>query len=98
MKKAIKKPVEIEFITFADFVEYGKQNSTNIAENGMPWSFEFKGYPVTHENDKVYVIFNHEKSILFKHHEILLIEPNDKLSSIDIDIFETIYDIVKKSK
>lgn len=95
MKKAIKKPVEIEFITFEDFVEYGKQNSTNIAENGMPWSFDYKGYPVTHENDKAYVIFNHEKSILFTQNQVLLIDANDKLSNININLFEATYDIVK---
>ena len=42
-------------ITFDEFVEYGRQNGANIV-NGMPWSFEYKGYRVSHENDEAYII------------------------------------------
>ena len=37
MGKAIKKPVEIEFITFDEFVEYGKQHSDNFERLLMQW-------------------------------------------------------------
>ena len=50
MSKFKKKPVIIEAITFAEFVQYGKDNGGNVV-NGMPWSFEYKGHGITHEND-----------------------------------------------
>jgi hypothetical protein len=42
-------------MTFDEFVEYGKAHTDNIV-NGMPWSFEFYGCAVTHENDDLYLI------------------------------------------
>lgn len=45
----------IEIVTFEKLVEYGKNNGANIVNN-MPWSFEYKGRPVTHENDEKYLV------------------------------------------
>ncbi len=42
-------------LSFDEFVEYGKANGGNIV-NGMPWSFDYKGYTVSHENDDCYTI------------------------------------------
>ena len=95
MAKAIKKPVEIEFITFEDFVEYGKQNSTNIAENGMPWSFDYKGHPISHETDEAYVIPTLEGTLLFTPKEVLITGVKGEIYPCRIDIFESTYDIVK---
>lgn len=92
MAKAIKKPVEIEFITFEDFVEYGKQNSTNIAENGMPWSFDYKGHPISHENDEAYVIPTLEGTLLFTPKEVLITGVKGEIYPCRIDIFEATYD------
>ena len=55
MAKYRIKPHEIEAITFQELIEYGKANGANIVD-GMPWSFEYKGYPITHENDECYLI------------------------------------------
>lgn len=41
--------------TFEQFVEYGRYHGANIV-NGMPWSFQFHGFPVSHENDEHYLI------------------------------------------
>jgi hypothetical protein len=41
--------------TFDELVEYGKTNGANIV-NDMPWSFNFRGYPMTHENDECYLV------------------------------------------
>lgn len=96
MSKATKKPVTIEFITFNDFVEYGKQNSTSISENGMPWSFEYKGYPITHENDEAYVIQTLEGTLLFTQKEVLITGVKGEIYPCRIDIFEATYDIVEE--
>ena len=42
-----KKPVVIEAITFDELVEHGRQSGAIV--NGMPWSFEYNGHPITHE-------------------------------------------------
>jgi hypothetical protein len=41
--------------TFDQLVQYGRDNGANIV-NGMPWSFSFAGLPVTHENDRLYLV------------------------------------------
>ena len=45
----------VEAITFAELVQYGRDNGANIV-NGMPWSFHYKGQPVSHENDSCYLV------------------------------------------
>lgn len=42
--------------TFEEFVNYGRENSTLMEGQTMPWSFTFYGHPVTHENDNCYII------------------------------------------
>lgn len=45
----------VEAITFEELVQHGLDNGANI-ENGMPWSWNYKGHPITHENDRCYLI------------------------------------------
>jgi hypothetical protein len=47
--------IELDGMTFDEFVEYGKANGGNIVD-GMPWSFTFDGYSVSHENNDCYII------------------------------------------
>lgn len=44
-----------EVLTFEEFVDFGKASGAHLTD-GMPWSFSYKGYPVTHENDNLYLI------------------------------------------
>lgn len=55
MAKFQKKPVIIEAITFDELVQYGRDHGANIV-GGMPWSFQYAGHPITHENDDCYLI------------------------------------------
>lgn len=98
MTKAIKKPVEIEFITFEDFVEYGKQNSTNIAENGMPWSFDYKGHPISHETDEAYVVPTLEGTLLFTPNDVLITGVKGEIYPCRKDIFEATYSLVNNAE
>ena len=52
-----KKPVIIEAITFDELVQHGLRETTNIVD-GMPWSFDYRGFPITHENDECYLLSN----------------------------------------
>ena len=45
----------MKVFNFDQFVHYGVHHGGNIV-NGMPWSFRFYGYGVTHENDDAYII------------------------------------------
>ena len=55
MNNFIKKPIVVEAITFEQLVEYGKKNGGNIIDN-MPWSFEYNGHAVSHENNDCYLV------------------------------------------
>lgn len=47
--------VTVEAITFDALVEHGKRSGAPL-NNGMPWSFEYQGFHVTHENDDCYLV------------------------------------------
>lgn len=66
------KMAKYQVITFEEFVEYGKQNSNNIV-NGVPWSFEYNGYQVTHENDECYLIVTPEEVLRFTPGDLLIV-------------------------
>lgn len=61
MKYRKREPEVVEALTFDEFVAYGlahvdrTEGVPNI-QNGMPWSFKYAGYPVSHENDNLYLI------------------------------------------
>jgi hypothetical protein len=48
----MNKPVAI---SFDGLVEHGKASGAPLT-NGMPWSFEWMGHPVTHESDRCYLV------------------------------------------
>lgn len=57
MSKYRKKPVVVEAITFDELVEHGRKHSSPASwVRGMPWSFEYSGQPITHEDDDCYLI------------------------------------------
>ena len=66
---------------FQQFVKYGKNNSTNIV-NGMPWSFNFLGYPVTHENDECYLISTTEGIKRFTPQDVIVITTDSMIKVI----------------
>ena len=92
MNKAIKKPVEIEYITFKEFVQYGLKNCGNNIVNGMPWSFEYKGHPITHENDECFLIPTLEGTHNFTPKDVLITGIKGEIYPCKLDIFEATYD------
>jgi hypothetical protein len=89
-----KKPIEIEAIKFDELVEFGKTNRANIV-NGMPWSFEFRGYPITHENDQCYLIPTLEGTYKFTPQDMLIIGVKGEIYPCKLDIFEMTYEKVE---
>ncbi len=66
-----KKPVVIEAITFKELVEYGIKTGANM-NNGIPWSFHYKGHPITHEDDECYLIPTLEGTMRFTPFHMLI--------------------------
>lgn len=93
MAKYRKKPVEVEAINFEELVEYGKNNGANIV-NGMPWSFEYKGQPITHENDECYIIPTLEGHMHFTPSDMLITGAQGEIYPCKKDIFEQTYEEV----
>ena len=88
-----KKPVEVEAITFDEFVEYGKKHCESLV-NGMPWHFEYQGHPVTHENDDCYLVPTLEGVMRFSRGWMLITGVAGEIYPCDPDIFEKTYEPV----
>ena len=58
-------------ITFEQFVQHGIGSGANVV-NGMPWSFSYRGNPVTHENDECYLISTSSGQLRFTPQEVLI--------------------------
>ena len=86
-----KKPVVIEAITFDELVEHGKSQVKTLT-NGMPWSFEYKGQPITHENDDCYLIPTLEGIMKFMRGDMLITGINGEIYPCKPDIFEKTYE------
>lgn len=92
MAKYRKKPVIVEAITFGELVDYGKKNDGNIV-NGMPWSFNYNGHPVTHENDECYLIpSNTGGTERFTPVDMLITGINGEIYPCPIEIFKKTYE------
>ena len=86
-----KKPVVITAITFDELVEHGRL-SRAAQQNGMPWSFEYGGHAVTHENDDCYLIPTLEGTMRFDRGDMLITGVQGEIYPCKGDIFASTYD------
>ena len=86
-----KKPVVIEAITFDELVAYGVENGGNIV-NGMPWSFNYKGHGISHENDDCYLISTNKATLRFNRGDMLITYVNGNVYPCQADIFAATYE------
>ena len=89
-----KKPVVIEAITFYELVEHGIASGGNVV-NGMPWSFEYQGHTITHENDDCYLIPTLEGTMKFTPDDMLITGVQGEIYPCKRDIFESTYERVE---
>ncbi len=89
--KATKKPVTIEFFTFEEFVEIGRNTEGVHIVEGMPWSFMFHNVPITHENNECYLIPTLEGTMRFTTDDVLIIGVKGEVYPCKKDIFEMTY-------
>ncbi len=87
------KPVVIQAATFAEFVQHGRDSGANIV-GGMPWSFTYKGHPVSHENDECYLISFPGGSHKFTPTDMLINDARGQVFPCPISTFNTLYDPV----
>lgn len=66
-----RKPEYVEALTFKEFAKYGIEHATNLV-NGQPWSFDYKGLPITQENEWCYIIPTKEDNHYFMDSDILV--------------------------
>lgn len=92
-----KKPVVIKAITFDEFIQYGIEHGANIV-NRMPWSFEYKGHPITHENDERYLIPTLEGLYDFTPQDVLITGVQGEIYPCKIDIFKETYEYVEEGQ
>lgn len=92
----IKKPVVVEAITFEEFIAYGREHANSLM-NGVPWSFSYKGHPVTHENDECYLIPTLEGTHNFTPNDMLITGVKGEIYPCKRDIFEATYALVEQT-
>lgn len=86
-----KKPVVVEAITFDELVQHGRGTGANII-NGMPWSFSYKGHPITHESDARYLIPTLEGTHDMTPNDMLITGVKGEIYPCKLDIFEATYE------
>jgi hypothetical protein len=89
-----KKPIIVEAITFDELISHGIKTAKCIVD-GMPWSFEYKGHPITHENDNCYLIPTLEGYMNFRRGDMLIVGVEGEIYPCKPDIFEATYEKVK---
>ena len=95
MARYVSRPEYTEAVTFEELVEYGKQHGANIV-NGMPWSFDYKGQPVTHENNACYLVPGERGELMrFTPQHMLMNDEEGHLFTCGLDIFNQTYEKVK---
>jgi hypothetical protein len=95
-----KKPVTIEAITFDDLVSHGIGEYVREGREmpyDMPWAFNYKGHPITHENDNCYIIPTLEGSMHFHRGDMLITGVKGEIYPCRIDIFNETYVLFKES-
>ncbi|RPJ29467.1 MAG: hypothetical protein EHM33_01055 [Chloroflexi bacterium] len=91
MAKYRKKPVVIDAINFDELVEIGRASGAPLYD-GMAWSFEYQGQPITQENDECYLIPTSEGLMNFTPQDMLITGVKGEIYPCKLDIFAATYE------
>ena len=78
-------------------VEYGKEycrKRNYKLVDGMPWSFEYEGNPITHETDECFLIPTLEGTMRMTPNHMLITGVKGEIYPCEIDIFTQTYEKV----
>lgn len=92
MARFRKKPIIIEAITFDELVEYGKTIGRSSMVDGMPWSFDYNGYAITHENNDCYLVSTLEGTMHFERGAMLITGIKGEIYPCAGDLFKAMYE------
>ena len=88
-----KKPLVVEAITFDELAAHGRSLGVPLVR-GMPWSFDYRGHPVTHENDDCYLISTLEGSMRMGRTDLLVTGVKGEIYPCKEDVFAASYDLL----
>lgn len=86
-----KVPVTIEAITFDQLIQHGRDSGADCS-NGLPWSFNYAGHLITHENDDCYLIPTLEGTMRFNRGDWLITGVKGEIYPCRADIFAQTYE------
>jgi len=90
----VRKPEVVEAVTFAELVAHGiaQCRERNIPLNGgMPWSFQYVGRRVTHENDDCYLVPTSGASLRMERGDVLVTRANGELEVCSEEEFAALH-------
>jgi hypothetical protein len=95
-----KKPVTVEALTWAELVELGiaqckAEGRESGIVGGMPWSFKINGQPITHENDRCYLIATPEGVMQMTPEDMLIIGVAGEIYPCKRAIFDATYEPIE---
>jgi hypothetical protein len=89
MVKYVGKVVVVDTITFDEFLELGKSSvSPQYLHNGYAWHFLYKGFPVTHEHNALYLVSTPDGIKRFYREDLLVTDETGKIFPIDAALFK----------
>ena len=86
-----KRPVVVTAITFDELVKHGRDSGAPDAQ-GMPWSFSYKGHPISHERDDCYLIPTLEGTHNMTPADMLITGVKGEIYPCKLDIFAATYE------
>lgn len=81
-------------LTFNELVEYGKGTGAEIF-CGYPWSFVYKGHPITHENNECYLVENNGETLRMTPVDMLLSFDDGQIAPCNKVVFDKIIEEAK---
>ena len=90
------RPEVLEVFSFDDLIEYGIDHGGNIVD-GIPWSFELDGYPVTNEDECSYIITGTPSGDVWFHRGEYLIFGNGRVPFVVENIPEELKPVDEKA-
>jgi hypothetical protein len=93
--KYCKKSDIIEAITFDELVNHGRLTGCRL-HGGMPWHFEFKRKPISHENDSCYIIPTRNGTAHLNRGDMLICDNAGELYPCKRDDFEAAYTAIEE--
>lgn len=91
MAKYVKKPVEVEAITFDEFLKFGAENADYVMD-GMPASVVYNDHVIRQYSSASYLIPTLEGDMLFTKNDMLITGVDGEIYPCKKEIFEKTYE------